>query len=54
MDIKSNLVTCGHFISIVHANSKKKETLFNRGCDKEGFEKPSKINGLGQQQTGNV
>ena len=25
-----------------------------RGCDKEGFEKPSKVNGLMQQQTGNV
>jgi len=30
------------------------KTLIYRGCDKEGFEKSGKINGLRQQQTGNV
>ena len=42
-------------VSCTAANSRvNSKTLSYRGCDKEGFEKPSKINGLRQRQTGNV
>ena len=38
----------------IYNSRKSRKPHCYRGCDKEGFEKPSKINGLGQQQTGNV